>query len=40
MIDGKEVAVEKIVSTMQDAVENYDFNKHYASKQSSSSEDL
>jgi len=37
-IDGKDVSVEKIVSTMQDAVENYDFNKHYAQNQESSSE--
>ena len=40
LIEGKEVTVEKIVSTMQEAVENYDFNKHYLTKQSSSSEDL
>jgi hypothetical protein len=25
----KEVAAEKIISLMQEAVENYDFNKHY-----------
>jgi len=32
LIDGKEVSNEKIISTMQEAVENYDFNKHYTQK--------
>ena len=40
MIEGKEVSVEKIVSTMQEAVENYDFNKHYLTKQGSSADEL
>ena len=39
LIDGKEVSTEKIISTMQDAVENYDFNKHYSQKSESSTTD-
>lgn len=33
----KDVLIEKIISTMQDAVENYDFSKHYLQKQESRS---
>lgn len=29
LVEGKEISTEKIISTMQEAVENYDFNKHY-----------
>lgn len=32
LIEGKEISTEKIISTMQEAVENYDFNKHYTQK--------